>query len=140
VSAIKHFFSSDIHNYKFFGHTWNHSFFNKEHRFESQHPNFKLKNQLMNVRNKQVTQRWHDNYDNQNLHDLLINAFGMTDLLVEDKKIISDICSSLDLINPTYVAKKSGAKTDFRDVIHLANELRCGHLKEVLHDIPIGRS
>ncbi len=36
--------------------------------------------------------------------------------------------------NPTYVAKKSGAKTDFRDAIHLANELRCGHLKEVYHD------
>jgi hypothetical protein len=30
--------------------------------------------------------------------------------------------------------KKSGAKTDFRDAIHLANELRCGHLKEVYHD------
>lgn len=25
--------------------------------------------------------------------------------------------------NPTYVAKKSGAKTDFRDALHLANEL-----------------
>ena len=36
--------------------------------------------------------------------------------------------------NPTYVAKKSGAKTDFRDALHLANELRCGHLKEVYHD------
>lgn len=36
--------------------------------------------------------------------------------------------------NPTYVAKKAGAKTDFRDAIHLANELRCGHLKEVFHD------
>lgn len=36
--------------------------------------------------------------------------------------------------NPTYVAKKAGAKTDFRDALHLANELRCGHLKEVFHD------
>lgn len=36
--------------------------------------------------------------------------------------------------NPTYVAKKPGAKTDFRDAIHLANELRCGHLREVFHD------
>ncbi|MDD4973722.1 MAG: transposase [Bacteriovorax sp.] len=36
--------------------------------------------------------------------------------------------------NPTYVAKKPGAKTDFRDAIHLANELRCGHLREVYHD------
>jgi len=36
--------------------------------------------------------------------------------------------------NPTFVAKKPGAKTDFRDAIHLANELRCGHLREVFHD------
>jgi len=36
--------------------------------------------------------------------------------------------------NPTYVAKKQGAKTDFRDALHLANELRGGHLKEVFHD------
>jgi hypothetical protein len=40
----------------------------------------------------------------------------------------------LIVCNPTYVAKKSGAKTDFRDALHLANELRCGHLKEVYHD------
>jgi transposase len=36
--------------------------------------------------------------------------------------------------NPTYVAKKQGAKTDFRDALHLADELRAGHLKEVFHD------
>ena len=36
--------------------------------------------------------------------------------------------------NPTFVAKKPGAKTDFRDALHLANELRCGHLREVFHD------
>ncbi|NOT79965.1 MAG: transposase [Bacteriovoracaceae bacterium] len=30
--------------------------------------------------------------------------------------------------------QKPGAKTDFRDAIHLANELRCGHLREVFHD------
>lgn len=36
--------------------------------------------------------------------------------------------------NPTYVAKKSGAKTDFRDALHLAQELRTNHLKPVFHD------
>ena len=36
--------------------------------------------------------------------------------------------------NPTYVAKKSGAKTDFRDAPHLAQELRTNHLKPVFHD------
>lgn len=36
--------------------------------------------------------------------------------------------------NPTFIAKKQGAKTDFRDALHLAQELRGGHLKEVFHD------
>jgi len=36
--------------------------------------------------------------------------------------------------NPTYVAKKSGAKTDFRDALHLAQELRTNHLQPVFHD------
>ena len=30
AAAIKYFFSSDVHNYKFFGHTWNNSYYNKE--------------------------------------------------------------------------------------------------------------
>ena len=36
--------------------------------------------------------------------------------------------------NPVYVAKKQGAKTDFRDALHLAQELRTDHLKGVYHD------
>lgn len=36
--------------------------------------------------------------------------------------------------NPVYLAKKPGAKTDFRDALHLAQELRTGHLKPVYHD------
>ncbi len=36
--------------------------------------------------------------------------------------------------NPVYVAKKQGAKTDYRDALHLAQELRTGHLKAVYHD------
>jgi transposase len=32
------------------------------------------------------------------------------------------------------VAKKQGAKTDFRDALHLAQELRGNHLKPVYHD------
>jgi transposase len=47
---------------------------------------------------------------------------------------LRDKVDRLLVCNPTYVAKKSGAKTDFRDALHLANELRCGHLKEVYHD------
>lgn len=36
--------------------------------------------------------------------------------------------------NPVYVAKKQGAKTDYRDALHLAQELRTGHLKPVHHE------
>jgi transposase len=36
--------------------------------------------------------------------------------------------------NPVYVAKKQGAKTDYRDALHLAQELRTGHLKVVHHE------
>ena len=36
--------------------------------------------------------------------------------------------------NPVYVAKKQGAKTDYRDALHLAQELRTGHLKPVYHE------
>jgi len=32
------------------------------------------------------------------------------------------------------VAKKQGAKTDFRDALHLAQEFRAGHLQGIYHD------
>lgn len=41
---------------------------------------------------------------------------------------------ALTVCNPVYVAKKPGAKTDFRDALHLAQELRTGHLQPVFHD------
>lgn len=41
---------------------------------------------------------------------------------------------NLLVCNPVYVAKKQGAKTDFRDALHLAQELRTGHLSPVYHD------
>ena len=47
------------------------------------------------------------------------------------------LCEHVDRIivaNPVFVAKKQGAKTDFRDALHLAQELRTGHLKPVYHD------
>ena len=41
---------------------------------------------------------------------------------------------ALLVCNPVYVAKKQGPKTDFRDALHLAQELRTNHLKPVYHD------
>jgi transposase len=40
----------------------------------------------------------------------------------------------LVVCNPVYLAKKQGAKTDFRDALHLAQELRTNHVSPVYHD------
>ncbi len=36
--------------------------------------------------------------------------------------------------HPGYLGKKQGPKDDLRDALHLANELRCGHVIPVYHD------
>jgi len=48
--------------------------------------------------------------------------------------LLSDQVDKLVVCNPVYLAKKAGAKTDFRDALHLAQELRTNHLKPVYHD------
>ena len=48
--------------------------------------------------------------------------------------LLKDKVDHLLICNPTYVAKKQGAKTDFRDALHLAQELRTNHLQAVFHD------
>lgn len=102
AEAIKYFFSSDVHNYKFFGHTWNHSFFNKDHRGQHNHTNLKLKG----VADKTDPAHWHKHYNTQTLHSMLTSAFGMTNLLVEDKKIVSDICHENPVIfDPSVIPK-----------------------------------
>jgi transposase len=40
----------------------------------------------------------------------------------------------ITVCNPTYLAKKQGAKNDYKDGLHLANELRCNHVVKVFHD------
>ena len=47
---------------------------------------------------------------------------------------LRDKVEHLLVCNPVYIAKKHGAKTDFKDALHLAQELRTGHLQEVFHD------
>jgi len=47
---------------------------------------------------------------------------------------LKDKVDRLLICNPSYVAKKQGAKTDFRDALHLAQELRTNHLQAVFHD------
>tara|TARA_B100000941_G_scaffold269654_1_gene227088 strand:- start:456 stop:1493 length:1038 start_codon:yes stop_codon:yes gene_type:complete len=47
---------------------------------------------------------------------------------------LKDKVEKLVVCNPVYLAKKPGAKTDFRDALHLAQELRCGHVQAVHHE------
>lgn len=48
--------------------------------------------------------------------------------------ILVEEVDELIVCNPVYVAKKQGPKNDFRDALHLAQELRTNHLKAVYHD------
>lgn len=48
--------------------------------------------------------------------------------------VIKPEVDHLLICNPVYIAKKQGAKTDYRDALHLAQELRTNHLKPVYHD------
>jgi predicted NBD/HSP70 family sugar kinase len=46
--------------------------------------------------------------------------------------LLNEKVENLLVCNPVYVAKKPGAKTDFRDALHLAQELRGGTFKEFI--------
>lgn len=48
--------------------------------------------------------------------------------------LLKDQVDELIVCNPVFIAAKPGAKTDLRDAIHLAQELRTGHLVPVYHD------
>ena len=81
------------------------------------------------------------NTSEQNLTSFLDSINGERHLTFEESTIsqwlyltLKDKVDKLLVCNPTFVAKKQGAKTDFRDALHLANELRTGHLKAVYHD------
>ena len=91
AEAIRYYFSSDVHNYKFFGHTWNHSFFSKEK------PNLNPANQISDF--------WNEHYDINTLHNMINELYGMSKLLVEDKKVVTDVCNYTSLVMPTLVPK-----------------------------------
>ena len=66
---------------------------------------------------------------------------GRKKLVVEESHIsqwcyltLKDEVDELIVCNPVYLGRKQGAKDDFRDGLHLANELRCGHLIPVHHE------
>lgn len=81
------------------------------------------------------------NTSEQSLVHVINKIHGVRHLTFEESTIsqwlflqLRDKVDELLICNPTYVAKKSGAKTDFRDALHLAQELRTNHLKAVFHD------
>jgi transposase len=80
------------------------------------------------------------NTSEKNLSQVISKINGERILTFEESTIsqwlyltLRENVDQLVVCNPVYVAKKQGAKTDFRDALHLAQELRCGHLKEVFH-------
>lgn len=77
----------------------------------------------------------------KNLSDVIDHVNGERHLTFEESTIsqwlyvsLREKVDNLLVCNPVYVAKKHGAKTDFRDALHLAQELRGGHLQGVYHD------
>jgi hypothetical protein len=101
AAAIKHFFSSDVHNYKFFGHTWNNSYFNKEHRSAINAVATFVKSSNSTVeRSSHDIISWFEDYDKKTLADNLIDTFGMTDILVEAKTVITEAMLKDCLIDP----------------------------------------
>jgi len=45
--------------------------------------------------------------------------------------ILKDKVDELIICNPAYIAPRTGPKNDYRDALHLADELRCQHLTPV---------
>ena len=77
----------------------------------------------------------------QSLTQVINKINGERHMTIEESSIsqwlfihLKDKVDRLLICNPTYVAKKQGAKTDFRDALHLAQELRTNHLQAVYHD------
>ena len=76
-----------------------------------------------------------------NLQRFLAKIEGEKSLALEESSlsqwlylILKPQVEHLVVCNPVFLAKKQGAKTDYRDALHLAQELRGNHLKPVYHD------
>ena len=77
----------------------------------------------------------------KNLVSFIKGVKGEKYLTVEESTIsqwihltLHDKVNKLIVCNPVYLTRKKGAKTDFKDTLHLAQELRTDHLEEVYHD------
>jgi len=91
--------------------------------------------------NGQCTLRKTVDTSEKNLWSVLDQIHGERHLTFEESTIsqwlylsLKDKVEKLVVCNPTFIAKRQGAKTDFKDALNLAEELRTGHLKAVFHD------
>jgi transposase len=77
----------------------------------------------------------------KNLVNFLSTLKGKKKLVFEESSIsqwlyllLKDQVDELTVCNAYYLAKKQGAKNDYREALHLGNELRCNHLVPVFHE------
>lgn len=70
AANINRFFGSNKHNVVFFGHTWTHSFYNKENR-------------------KYPDRDWNERYDESELRSAMMGHFNFADLEIQDKNVIT---------------------------------------------------
>lgn len=77
----------------------------------------------------------------KDLKGFLSSVSGTKSLTFEETNVsqwayclLKDEVDKLIVCNPAYLPKKPGAKTDYRDALHLVMQLRSGNLHSVYHD------
>ena len=98
ASSIKHFFSSERHTYKFFGHTWNTNFYNKEWS-AAQRSKSNSHDQMHTQLDEHL---YNETYNVEQLRTDIKDVFGMTELIVEEKSVVP---STPNLLNPMLNAR-----------------------------------
>lgn len=88
-----------------------------------------------------IINRSHVDTTEKNLLSFVRSHKGPRKLVVEESNLsqwtfalLSPEVDELVVCNPGYLGKKQGPKNDMADAIHLANELRCGHVVPVFHE------
>lgn len=97
---------------------------------------------LVNVDWKgEVISRLHVKTTESNLLGFIRSQKGETKLTFEESNLskwlyvlLKDEVDELVICNPLFISKRSGPKNDYRDALHLADELRCNHITAVFHD------
>lgn len=88
-----------------------------------------------------VISRCHIQTTESNLLGFLRSLKGEKKLTFEESNlskwlyiVLKDEVDELIVCNPLFISKRSGPKNDYRDALHLADELRCNHITPVFHE------